>query len=62
MFTRILTDLERRRIDAYLKADGEKDAPMRKIANRARNYLPQIKRDVELLEHLMKTYEKAKKR
>jgi hypothetical protein len=60
MFTRILTDLERRRINAYLRQDGEKEAPIRKIANRARNHLPKIKEDLELLERLLATYEREK--
>jgi hypothetical protein len=59
MFTRILTDLERRRINAYLRQDGEKEAPIRKIANRARTNLPKIKTDLELLEKLLQTYQKA---
>jgi hypothetical protein len=59
MFTRILTDLERRRINNYLRQDGEKEAPIRKIANRARDHLPKIKADLELLEKLLQTYQKA---
>ena len=58
MFTRILTDLERRRINSYLRQDGEKQAPIRKIANRARNYTPRIREDLALLEKLLATYEK----
>jgi 23S rRNA maturation-related 3'-5' exoribonuclease YhaM len=60
MFTRILTDLERRRVNNYLRQDGEKEAPIRKIANRARNHLPKIKGDLELLERLLATYEHEK--
>ena len=60
MFTRILTDLERRRINAYLRQDGEKEAPIRKIANRARSHMPKIKEDLELLEKLLATYEREK--
>jgi hypothetical protein len=59
MFTRILTDLERRRINAYLRQDGEKEAPIRKIANRARNHVPTIKADLDLLEKLLQTYQKT---
>jgi hypothetical protein len=59
MFTRILTDLERRRINAYLRQDGEKEAPIRKIANRARNHVPRIKADLDLLEKLLQTYQKT---
>jgi len=62
MFTRILTDLERKRVRAYLEADGERESVIRALASRARRHAPQIKKDIELLERLMKTYEKAKKR
>jgi len=62
MFSRILTALERKRIEAYIKADGEKDVNIRQLALWCRRFLPQIKKDIELLERLMKTYEKAKKR
>jgi len=57
MFTRILTSLERRRIEAYLKADGKKDTAVRVLTTRARHHLPQIKEDLELLERLVKVYE-----
>jgi hypothetical protein len=60
MFTRILTNLERRRINAYLRQDGEKEAPIRKIANRARGYLPKIKGDLDLLEKLLQVYQREK--
>lgn len=56
MFTRILTDLERRRVKSYLKQDGEKDSPMAEIASRAKEYLPAIRSDLELLEKLLATY------
>ncbi|MGD0422987.1 MAG: hypothetical protein ABSA92_05965 [Candidatus Bathyarchaeia archaeon] len=59
MFTRILTDLERRRINTFLRQDGEKGAPIRKIANRARNHMPQIRADMELIEKLLETYAKV---
>jgi len=58
MFTRILTDLERKRIRAYLKADGVKDSAMRKIASRAKEYMPEIRSDLVLLEKLLATYSK----
>jgi len=61
MFTRILTDLERKRIYSYLKADGEKDINIRQLAMRCRRHLSLIKKDVEVLERLMRTYEKTKK-
>jgi hypothetical protein len=61
MFTRILTDLERRQINSYLWQNGEKEAPIRKIANRAREYMPKIKADLELLTKLLETYERTKR-
>jgi DNA primase catalytic subunit len=60
MFTRILTDVERRHIAKYLKQDGEKQIYVRKIAYGARKYLPQIRADLELLEKLLETYEREK--
>jgi len=61
MHSKILSDVERKLIRAFLKANGEKSMHMRVVATRARLYLPQIKRDLELLEKLLATYEKAKK-
>jgi len=58
MFPRILTDLERKRIRTFLKADGHKDVAMRKIASRAKAYLPTIRSDLDLLDQLLKTYQK----
>jgi hypothetical protein len=61
MFQRILTDLERKAIKAYLKADGEKESVVRALASRARRHLPTIKSDLELLEKLLATYTQATK-
>ena len=60
MFTRILTDVERKRIQKYLKADGEKDVNIRQLAMRCRRHMPQIRADLELLEKLLATYERDK--
>jgi hypothetical protein len=60
MFTRILTDLERKRAKAYLKADGEKESVIRALASRARRHLPLIRSDLDLLEKLLVTYQKGK--
>jgi hypothetical protein len=57
MFTRILTDLERRRIRAHIKADGEKASPVTQLATRCRQNLPRIKEDLALIEEFMKHYE-----
>jgi hypothetical protein len=60
MFTRILTDLERKRLRAYLKADGKKSSVVRSLSSRARRYLPQIEEDLRLLRELLETYERSK--
>ena len=61
MFQRILTELERRRIRAYLKTDGERDEAIRNLVSRMKHYGPRIKEDLELLENLLETYERTKK-
>ena len=60
MFTRVLTDVEKRRIQRYLKADGEKDVNIRQLVARSRKHVPQIKADLELLGRLLATYEREK--
>jgi hypothetical protein len=60
MFSRILTDLERRRIKTYLKQDGERDDPIRKLVNRGKTYLPQIETDLALVKELLGSYEHNK--
>ena len=62
LFTRILTDLERRQAKAYLKQDGERTLNIKILALRARKHLPMIRSDLALLEKLMETYERAKTR
>jgi hypothetical protein len=57
MNPKILTDLERRKIRAYLKADGEKDVYIRQVIFRGKRCLPRIKEDLELLERLVQVYE-----
>ena len=61
MYTRILTELERRRVNRYLRQDGKKEAAIRKIANRSRNNLPKIKEDLELLDRLLEAYSSKKR-
>ena len=60
MFTRILTDLERKQLRAYLKADGKKETSIRMLVIRARRHLPTIKADLDLLEKLLATCTKWK--
>jgi len=53
---RILTPLEREKVKAYLKADGEKGVHLRQLIYQSRQHLPTIVQDVALLQKLMKTY------
>ncbi len=57
MFTRVLTDVERKHIAKYLRHDGEKEVYVRKIVYGARKNLATIRSDLELLEKLLKAYE-----
>jgi hypothetical protein len=56
MYTRVLTELERRQAKAFLKQDGEKTLNIQVLVSRAGSYLPQIKEDVELLRKLVAAY------
>ena len=58
MFTRVLTDLERRQIRAYLKADGAKQTNIRMIVMRYRRDKQRILDDLKLLDQLLAAYEK----
>jgi hypothetical protein len=62
MFTRILTDIERKHIAKYLRQDGEKEIQVRKVVYGARKNLPTIRADLALLEKLLETYERNKTR
>jgi len=59
MFTRILTEVERKHIRAYLKQDGAKKIEIRKIVYGARKHLPTIQSDLELLRKFLATYSVA---
>jgi len=61
MFSRILTDVERKKIKSYLKLNGKRDSMIRSLVSRARKYKPQIQNDVKLLDELVIRYEKNKK-
>jgi uncharacterized membrane protein len=61
VYTRILTEDERRKIRSYLRTNGKKDATIRKIASRARQYRGQIMLDFQLLEDLVARYEQTRK-
>ena len=60
MFTRILTDLERKQAKTYLKQDGERTLNIKILTVRARKVLPQIREDLEFLEKVLATYERDK--
>jgi hypothetical protein len=62
MFTRVLTDLERRQAKDFLKHNGAKTPNVQVIVSRARKYLPNVDADVELLERLIQAYDASKKR
>ena len=62
MLTRLLTDLERKRIRSYLKADGEKTHAIRILVGRGKKFLPQIEEDTTLLKDLLQTYEKHREK
>lgn len=58
MFQRLLTDLERKRIQAYLRTSGKKrTVPIWTLIARAHKNLPAIDKDRELLIKLVKTYQ-----
>jgi hypothetical protein len=59
MFTHLLTDLERKRIRAFLKADGEKGSAIRGLATRARQFLPSIEEDLTLMHKFLQHYENS---
>ena len=56
MYTRILTDVERRYVRKYIQRDGKKLIQVRKVVSGAKRHLPKIKEDLELLEKLLDTY------
>lgn len=55
---RILSPLEEQQVKAFLREDGEKNLNMRVLALRARKNLPEIRRELELLEKFVKAYQK----
>jgi len=54
--SRILTKLERKAMERYLKADGEKDYLMRSLARYAKRDLPTLRVDLDLVERFYKAY------
>lgn len=57
MRTRILTDHERKVIQEYIDADGEKDPLIRSLARYLRSSLEDLHEDMRLLEDFQRTYE-----
>jgi hypothetical protein len=57
MHPRILSPLEERQIESYLKHDGEKTINVRVLVFRAKKQPPQIKEDVALLDRLLAKYQ-----
>jgi len=62
VFTRILTDFEKKQARTYLKQNGKKTVNVQVLVSRARKHLPTIQSDLELLERLLRRYEATKKR
>jgi hypothetical protein len=60
MFSRILTNEERKLIVKWLKADGEKEMHIRVIATRARKFVPQIEADLMLVRKLLERYDRLR--
>jgi hypothetical protein len=61
MHPRILSPLEERQIDAFIKADGKKNLNVRVLVTRARKRLPLIEKDLALLRKLLAHYDKKAK-
>jgi hypothetical protein len=62
MYTRILTEKERARIHAYMRANGEKTSAIRQLVTRVKQHQPEIERDLALMKELITLYEKQKTR
>jgi hypothetical protein len=60
MHTSILSELERKRIRAFTKADGEKSSAMRGLATRSRQSLAKIEEDLALIREFLRHYEAKK--
>ena len=60
MFSRLLTDLERRQARTYVKQNEERTLNIQVLVSRAKKYMPQIRSDLELLEKVLAAYERDK--
>jgi len=56
----VLSELERRRIRAFLRADGERTSAIRGLATRCKQNLARIEEDLTLMKQLLERYGKAR--
>ena len=56
MYPRILTELERKRVKAFLAKDGEKTMPIVQLAHRCRRSLKELGSDLTLIEQFLQHY------
>jgi len=59
MFTRILTDLERKKLLTFVEKDQIPDT-LRLLISRIRRFSPQIEQDLELMHKGLRKYEKRR--
>ncbi len=59
MFTRILTAEEREEIQRWMRTNGAKETHIRTIATRGKKFMPQLKKDLALLERFVAAYDKT---
>ncbi len=62
MFSRLLTPVERKLVNSFLKQNGAKEDDVRALARRCRKYTPQIEQDLKLIQLFMQTYERTAKK
>jgi hypothetical protein len=60
MNLRILSHLEEKQVKAFLKEDGQKNLNLRVLVLRARRSLPEIRRELALLEKFVRAYDKRR--
>jgi hypothetical protein len=61
MFTRLLTELERKRLRDYLER-GEIPSTLRLMISRIRKSQPQIREDMKLMQDALQRYESNRRR
>jgi hypothetical protein len=59
--THILSDLERKKLEVFVKS-GRRMRTIHQLFWRANRYLPTIRKDMELLEAAIRKYEREKQR